>query len=70
MVQEAIFWIVVAVVIGGQALLVRAAWRLRRPAAPLPPGVPQSDARADLAWTLATAAMTMLLLVGAYLALP
>jgi hypothetical protein len=68
-VQAALFWMIIAVMAGGQALLVRAAWRLRRPAAP-PPGVPQSDARSDLLWTLATALLTAALLGAAYLALP
>ena len=70
MVQEALFWIVVAVVVGGQALLVHAAWRLRRAPVALPPGVPRSDARADIAWTVATAALTAAMLFVAYRALP
>jgi cytochrome b561 len=68
-VREALFWLIVAVFAGGQLLLVRSAWRLRRGAAELPPGVPQSDGRADLAWTLATAALTFLMLYFAYQAL-
>jgi heme/copper-type cytochrome/quinol oxidase subunit 2 len=69
-VREALFWIVAAVVVGGQLLLVRSAWRLRRPAVDLPPGVPRSDARSDLAWTVLTALLTFVLLYFAYLALP
>lgn len=68
--SEALFWFVVAVFVGGQALLVRSAWQLRRSGAELPPGVPRSNAGSDLAWTLATAALTALMLYFAYLALP
>lgn len=64
--REALFWLILAVVLGGHLLLLHAAWRLRRAAAPLPPGVPQSDARADLLWTLATAALTLLMLWFAF----
>lgn len=67
---EALFWFVVVVFIGGQALLVRSAWQLRRSAPELPPGVPRSNPSSDLAWTLATAALTALMLYFAYLALP
>jgi hypothetical protein len=42
----------------GQALLIGAAWRLRRRPLEPPPGVPRSDPRGDLAWTLLTAATT------------
>jgi heme/copper-type cytochrome/quinol oxidase subunit 2 len=55
--------IVAAVVAVGQALLVRAAWRFRQPSGELPPGVPRSDPRGDLAWTLVTALGTALILV-------
>lgn len=68
--REALFWFVVAVFVGGQPLLLRAAWQLRSPAVEPPPGVPRSDARADLAWTVVTAALTFLLLYCAYQALP
>jgi heme/copper-type cytochrome/quinol oxidase subunit 2 len=69
-VNQAIFWIVVVVFVGGQLLLLRSAWQLRRSTAELPPGVPRSDANADLAWTIATAALTAAMLYFAYLALP
>jgi hypothetical protein len=69
-VNTALFWIVVAIVAGGQILLLRSAWLMRGERVELPPGVPRSDARADLGWTLATAALTLLLLVFAYQALP
>lgn len=70
MLEHSIFWLVVFIFVLGQALLVRAAWRMRREPAPPPPGVPQSPANADFAWTLVTAALTALLLYGVYLALP
>jgi hypothetical protein len=66
---EALFWLVVAVCVGAQALLVRSAWQLGRARAELPAGVPRSDARSDFAWTLATAALTGVMLYFAYLAL-
>lgn len=68
--REALFWIVVAVCAGGQLLLVRSAWQLGRSTADLPPGVPRSDARSDLGWTVATAALTAVMLYFAYVALP
>lgn len=67
---QVLFWIVVVVFLGGQALLVRSAWQLLRAPADLPPGVPRSEPRSDLAWTLVTAALTAALLYAAYLALP
>jgi hypothetical protein len=70
MLSHSLFWLVVAIFIGGQALLVHAAWRLRRDVATLPTGVPRSHGGADLAWTLGTAALTGLLFYGAFLALP
>ncbi|NTU81534.1 MAG: hypothetical protein HGA45_19485 [Chloroflexales bacterium] len=69
MVSYGLFWLVVAVFIVGQALLVRAAWRLRKGEASLPPGVPRSHGGADLAWTLATAVLSGVMLYYAYLAL-
>jgi hypothetical protein len=57
------FVIVAAVVAVGQALLIRAAWRFRKLSTDLPPGVPRSDPRGDLAWTLVTAMGTALVLV-------
>lgn len=68
--REALFWIVVAVCVGGQLLLVRSAWQLGRSTADLPPGVPRSDARSDLGWTVATAALTGVMLYFAFVALP
>ncbi|MEI7645230.1 MAG: hypothetical protein WCJ55_13215 [Chloroflexales bacterium] len=56
--------VIVAVVVAvGQIMLIRSAWRFRQPAADLPPGVPRSDPRGDLAWTLVTALGTALVLV-------
>jgi hypothetical protein len=64
-VREALFWTIVALFVGGHALLLRSAWRLHRsPLAP-PPGVPRSDSRADLAWTVATAILTGVMLAFA-----
>ncbi len=69
-VREALYWTIVAVFVGGQALLLRSAWRLHRsPVAP-PPGVARSDSRADLGWTLTTAILTGVMLAFAALALP
>lgn len=65
-----LFWLVVAVFLVGQALLVRSAWQLRRGEASLPAGVPRSNGGADLAWTIATAVLTGAMLYGAFLALP
>ncbi|RRR67971.1 MAG: hypothetical protein EI684_18190 [Candidatus Viridilinea halotolerans] len=70
MLHHSIFWLVALIFVCGQALLIHAAWRLRRAPAPPPPGVPQSPANTDFAWTLATAALTALLFYGVYLALP
>lgn len=66
---EVLFWVVVAVCAGAQFLLVRSAWLLGRSRADLPAGVPRSDARSDFAWTLATAALTFVMLYFAYTAL-
>jgi hypothetical protein len=62
----ALFAVVAAVVIVGQALLIRSAWRFQNPSPDLPPGVPRSDPRGDLAWTLVTALGTALVLVVVY----
>lgn len=70
MLSHGLFWLVVAVFVVGQALLVRSAWLLRRGEASPPPGVPRSHGDADLAWTLATAALTGVMLYYVYLALP
>lgn len=70
MLSHLLFWLVAAAFLVGQALLVRSAWLLRRGAASPPPGVPRSHGGADLAWTLATAALTGLLLYYVFLALP
>jgi hypothetical protein len=69
-VREALFWTIVALFVAGHGLLLRSAWRLHRsPVAP-PPGVPRSDSRADLAWTIATAALTGVMLAFAAASLP
>lgn len=70
MLSHGLFWLIAAVFVVGQGLLVRSAWALRRGAASPPPGVPRSNGGADLAWTLLTAALTGVLLSYAYLALP
>lgn len=70
MLSRGLFWLVVAVFIGGQALLLRSAWLLQRSGASPPPGVPRSHGGADLAWTALTAALTAALLYYAYLELP
>lgn len=70
MLSHGLYWLVVAVFVVGQALLVHAAWRLRRGEASLPPGVPRSHGGADLAWTAVTAGLTGVMLYYAYLALP
>jgi hypothetical protein len=68
-VREILFWAIVAIVVGGQVLLVQAAWRLHRHPAVPPTGVPHSDSRADLLWTLGTAVLTIIVLGFAYLTL-
>lgn len=70
MLSHGLFWLVVAVFVGGQAMLLRSAWRLRKREAALPPGVPRSHGGADLAWTGLTALLTGVMLYGAFLALP
>jgi heme/copper-type cytochrome/quinol oxidase subunit 2 len=70
MLSHGLFWLVVAVFVVGQAILVHAAWRLRRSEASLPAGVPRSHGGADLAWTLLTALLTGVMFYYAYLALP
>lgn len=70
MLSHGLFWLVVAVFVVGQAILVQAAWRLRRSEASLPPGVPRSHGGADVGWTLVTALLTGVMLYYAYLALP
>ncbi|GAB4441622.1 MAG: hypothetical protein OHK0015_39150 [Chloroflexi bacterium OHK40] len=69
MVTQVLFWAIVAVLGAGQLLLVSSAWRLRR-SDTATPGVPRSNPHSDLAWTLATAALTAIMLAFAYLALP
>ncbi|PDW02589.1 hypothetical protein [Candidatus Viridilinea mediisalina] len=69
MLHYSIFWLVVFIFVLGQAILIRAAWRLRRAPAPPPLGVPRSPANADFAWTLLTALLTALLLYGVYVEL-
>lgn len=68
--QQLLFWLIVAVVAVGQLLLIASAWRLRREGIEAPPGVPRSNAHADLGWTVAAAALTGLLLAFAFQALP
>lgn len=70
MFSQLIFWSVVVTLAVGQTLLIRAAWRLRSPTEPPPPGVPHSDPRGDLLWTIGTAVATAALLVVIYQALP
>ncbi|MBX0330805.1 hypothetical protein K2Z83_24410 [Oscillochloris sp. ZM17-4] len=56
--------VIAAIVIAvGQALLFRSAWRFRKTLADLPPGIPRSDPRGDIAWTLVTALGTVVFLV-------
>lgn len=69
MLSPAIFWFVAAVFAVGHLLLIRSAWRLRHAAGELPAGVPRSDGRSDLAWTLLTAAVSAALLVAVFFAL-
>lgn len=70
MLSHTLFWLVVVVFAGGQVLLVRSAWRLRRSELQPPAGVPRGNPQADLGWTLATAVLTGLMLYAAYVALP
>jgi len=65
-----LFWLIVVVFVAGQALLLRAAWRLRRPRVQPPDHVPRSDPRSDLGWTLVTAAATAVMFYAAFAALP
>lgn len=67
--QSLLFWAIVAVCCVGQALLIHAAWRLRRQTTELPAGVPPNHGASDLAWTVATAVLTGVLLYGSFLAL-
>lgn len=69
MLYWSLFWLVVAIVVVGQALLIHAAWRFRRASGELPPGVPRSQPYGDLAWTLATALATFVVLFFVYGAL-
>lgn len=69
MLSSALFWPVAAVFLAGHLLLIRSAWRLRRSPGERPAGVPRSDARSDLAWTLLTAAASAALLVAVFYAL-
>lgn len=70
MLSTVLFWLVAAVFVAGQVILVRSAWVLWRREAGLPAGVPRSKGGADLAWTLVTAALTGVMLYYAFLALP
>jgi heme/copper-type cytochrome/quinol oxidase subunit 2 len=67
--SSALFWFVVAIFVAGHLLLIRSAWRLRHSPADLPAGVPRSDARSDLAWTLLTALASAALLVAVFYAI-
>lgn len=69
MLSWALFWTVAAIFLVGHGLLIRSAWRLRRSPGPSPAGVPRSNPRSDLAWTLLTALASAALLVAAYLAI-
>ena len=69
MVSYGLFWLIVAVFVGGQALLVRSAWRLRKSELSLPTDAPRGHGDAEVAWTLATAVLTGVLLYCVYLAL-
>lgn len=70
MLSTMLFWLVAAIFVAGQAILIRSAWVLWRHEASLPAGVPRSKGGTDLAWTLATAALTGVMLYYAFLALP
>ncbi|MEI8306695.1 MAG: hypothetical protein WCF99_06465 [Chloroflexales bacterium] len=63
MLSWALVVIVAGVVAVGHVLLIRSAWRFRHPFADLPPGVPRSDPRGDLAWTLVAALGTTLFMI-------
>lgn len=54
--------IVALIVAVGQALLFRSAWRFRKTLADLPAGIPRSDPRGDIGWTLLTALGTVVFL--------
>ncbi|NTV66003.1 MAG: hypothetical protein HGA65_21055 [Oscillochloris sp.] len=55
--------VIVAIVVAvGQVLLFRSAWRFRRRLVDLPAGIPRSDPRGDLGWTLLTALGTLVFL--------
>lgn len=69
MLSSALFWSVAAVFLAGHLLLIRSALRLRRTPGALPAGVPRSNARSDLAWTLLTAVASAALLVAVFYAL-
>jgi len=48
--------VIVAIVVAvGHALLLRSAWRFRNTLAAPPSGIPRSDPRGDIAWTVVTA---------------
>lgn len=70
MLSTVLFWLVAAVFVVGQGILVRSAWMLWRREASLPAGIPRSKGGADLGWTLVTAALTGIMLYYAFLALP
>ncbi len=69
MLSHGLFWVVAGIFIVGQGLLIRSAWQLWRKAVQPPAGVPQSHGGTDLAWTVATALLTGVLLYYAYTAL-
>lgn len=58
MLSWALVLIVGVVVVIGQVLLFRSAWRFRKTLAEIPAGIPRSDPRGDIGWTLLTALAT------------
>jgi hypothetical protein len=64
--DQVLFWIIAVVVVIAQIVLVRSARQLQRASVEQPDGVPASTPRADLGWTLITAAATVALLGWAW----